>query len=113
MFCAASALGISWLHVNCPNLLVRSVFRFHVYFYAQVILHHLGIFLPHEDGGRRVKNSYIIKSAYYSIYDDYGVDADEIWMNGDLFRTKYSVFGDGKKITKWCTAYVFLVLIRS
>ena len=29
MFAATSALGISWQHLNHPNLLVRAVYRFH------------------------------------------------------------------------------------
>ena len=73
MFCVTSALGISWQHLNHPNLLVRSVYRFHVYFHIRLILHELGISLPHEDGFSKVKNTYI-KSAYYSTCDDYGVD---------------------------------------
>ena len=43
--------------------------------------HHLGISLPHEDSSGKVKMSYT-KSVYYSICDDYGVNAHEIWMNG-------------------------------
>ena len=76
MSCVTSALCISWQHLNHPNLLVRSVYRFHVYFHIRLILHELGISLPHEDGFSKVKNAYI-KSAYYSICDDYGVDANE------------------------------------
>ena len=76
MFCDTSALGISWQHFNHLNLLIRSVYRFYVYFHERLILHDLGITLPHEDGFSKVKNAYI-KSAYYSICDDYGVDANE------------------------------------
>ena len=43
MFCAISALGIFWQHLNHPHLLVRSVYRFHVYFHVRLILHDLGI----------------------------------------------------------------------
>ena len=75
MLCITSALGISWQHLNHPNLLLRSVYRLHVYFHTELILHELGISLPHEDGFSKVKNAYI-KSEYYSIYDDYSVDAD-------------------------------------
>ena len=50
MFAVASALSISWQHINHPNLLIRSVFIFHLYFHIQLILHELGISLPHEDG---------------------------------------------------------------
>ena len=42
-----------------------------------------------------------IKSTYYCICDDYGVNADETWINGDQFHTtKYGFYGDGKKATK-------------
>ena len=33
LFAVTSALGISRQHLNHPNLLVRPVYRFHVYFY--------------------------------------------------------------------------------
>ena len=94
MFCATSALGISWQHLNHPNLLVGSVYRFDMYFHVRIILHHLGISLQHEDGFSKVKNSYI-KRAYCRICDNYGVNADKIWMHGDWFyTTKYGIFGD-------------------
>ena len=77
MFCAASVLDISGQHLNHQNLLLRSVFRFHAYFHVQITLHHLGISLPHEDVFSKVKNSYD-KSTYYSICDDYSINAGEI-----------------------------------
>ena len=64
-----------------------------MYFHVRLILHDLGIPLPHEDGFSKVKNAYI-KSAYYSICDNYGVDADETWVHGDWFYTTcYGIFG--------------------
>ena len=54
LFCSTSALGISWQHLNHPNLLVQAVCRFHVYFHVQLILHDLGIPLPHGDGFSKV-----------------------------------------------------------
>ena len=63
-------------------------------------MHDLVISLHHEDGFSKVKYAYI-KSAYYSIYDDYGVDVDEIWMHGDWFyTTDYSIFGHEVKATE-------------
>ena len=50
MFFVTSTLGIFWQHLNHPNLCVHSVYRFHVHFPVRLILHELGIFLPHEDG---------------------------------------------------------------
>ena len=81
MFYVTSTLGIFWQHLNHLNLLVRSVYRFHVYFHIRLILHKLGISLPLEDGFSKVKNSYI-QSAYYSLCNDYGVDPSRTWMYG-------------------------------
>ena len=93
LFCATSALGISWQHLNHPNLLVRTVYRFHVHFHVRLILHDLGISLPHEDGFSKVKNSYI-NSVYYNICDKYGVDPTETLMYRDWFyTTNYGIFG--------------------
>ena len=80
MFCAISALGFSWKQLNHPNLLVRIVYRFHVYFHVRIILHRLDFSLPHKDDFSKVKN-YYIKSAYYSICDDYGVNSDKTWVH--------------------------------
>ena len=93
MFCVTSAIGISWQHFNHPNLLVHSIYKFHVYFHAPLILYHLGTSLPYEDGVSKVRNAYI-EGAYFSACDDYGVDADETWMHGDWFyTTDYGIFG--------------------
>ena len=59
MFAATSTLGISWQHLNHPNLLVRAVYRFHVYFHVRLKMHGLSISLAHEDGFSKVKNAYI------------------------------------------------------
>ena len=63
-------------------------------------MHSLGISLPHEDGFSKVKTAFI-KSANYSICDDYGIDADETWMHGDWFYLNgYGIFGHEIKATK-------------
>ena len=100
LFCATSALGISWQQLHHSDLLVRSVYRFHMYFHVQLILHDLGISLPQENGFSKVKNAYI-KSAYYGVYGEYGDDEDETWMHGDWFHTtSYIVFTSEAKATK-------------
>ena len=44
---------------------------------------------------------FTLKSAYYSICDDYVVIADETWMHGNWFyTTKHGIFGYGRKATK-------------
>ena len=93
MFCATSTFGISWQHLNHRNLRVHRFYTFHVPFHVRLTLHDLGISLPNEDGFSKVTNSYI-KSDYYSICDDYGVNADEARMHGDWFyTTAYAIFG--------------------
>ena len=100
MFCVTSALGISWQHLNHPNLLVRAVYRFHVYFHVRLTLHELHISLPHEDDFSKVKNDYE-RSAYYSVSDQYGVNPDETWMYGEWFyTTDYGIFGHEVKATE-------------
>ena len=100
IFCVTSALGISLQHLYHPNLLISSVYRSHVYFHIRLILHDLGILLPHEDGFSKVKNSYI-QNAYYSLCGDYGVDPTETWMYGDWFyTTDYAIFGHEVKATE-------------
>ena len=100
MFCATGALSIFWQHLNHPNLVVRSVYRFHVYFHVRLILYDLGISLPHEDGFSKVQNAYI-ESAYYSICDYYGVNPDETRMHGDRFyTTDYGIFDHEVKATE-------------
>ena len=91
---------ISWQHLNHPNLLIHSVYKFHAYFHVRLVLHDLGTPLPHEDGFSKVENAYI-KSANYSICDEYGIDATETWMYGDWFYTTgYGIFGHEIKATK-------------
>ena len=100
MSCARRAFGISWKHLNHPNLLVGSVFEFHVYFHTRIILYHFCVNLPHEDAFNKVTRS-CIKSAYYSICDDCGTSDYEIWINCNCFYTlAYGSFGDGGKDMK-------------
>ena len=81
-------------------MLVRAVYRFHVYFHVRLILHKLHNSLPHEDGFSKVKNDYE-DSAYCSVFDEYGVDLAETWMYGDWFYTTvYAVFGHEVKATE-------------
>ena len=87
LFCPTSALGISYQHLNYPNLLVRTVYRFYLYFHVRWILHNLGTALSYEDGFSKVKNSYI-NSAYYAVCNDCGVNPNETWIHGDCLHDK-------------------------
>ena len=77
----------------------------------EVILHHLDFPLPHEDDFN--KNKYCsFKSVYYSFCDDYGVNGNEIWINGNWFYvTKYDNFGDEGKVTRRSPPDIFTLWI--
>lgn len=77
MFCTTSFFGLMWQHLNHSNLLIRSVYQLHVYFYIHMILHHLGILWYMKRILARLKKNYI-KSAYYIICDNYSVNVDQI-----------------------------------
>ena len=100
LFSATSALGITWQHLNHPNLLVGAVYRFHVYFHVRLILHDLGAHLPHDGGFSEVRNAFI-KNSYNSICNDYVVNPDKTWLHGNWFYTKsYAVFTSELKAAK-------------
>lgn len=62
----------------CGNTLTIQIDLYVVFIYfICILLHHLGIFLLHENEFCKVKDSYI-KSAHYSICDDDSVIADNI-----------------------------------
>ena len=56
--------------------------------------------MSHVESLNKVKNFYT-KIACYSVCDNYGVNSDEIWMNGNWFYTTalYEAFSDGQKAT--------------
>ena len=49
VFCASSACGVSIEHLNANRPLLRSVYRFHVYYHIRRILKILEIPLPYEN----------------------------------------------------------------
>ena len=57
MFCDSNAVGVPWQHLNHPNFLLRCII--------------FSVFLC-------TNKNYHIKSAYYNICDDYGVNANKV-----------------------------------
>ena len=71
--------------------------------HVRLILHELGISLPHEDSFSKVRNAYM-KSAYYSICDDYRVDANKTNVWGLILYNRLCYFwswGEGNKKGYW------------
>ena len=88
MFCVTSAFGISWQHLNHPNLLVCAVYRFHVCLHIRFILHDLGVSLPHDDGFTVFVMTMVLMQM-------------KQWMHWDRFyRTDYGIFGHEVKATE-------------
>ena len=92
LYCASSALGVSMQHLNQPNMLIRSVYRFHVYYHMRLILYRLKVALPREEKYKKTNNLYS-KEDYFQVCDEYGVDPLEVWLFGDWFYTEeWAVF---------------------
>ena len=57
VFCASSAFGVSSAHLNyTKHPMIRSVYRFHVYYHVRRILKILQVPLPHETGFNTADN---------------------------------------------------------
>ena len=112
LYCASSALGVSLMqHLNHPNMLIRSVHRFHMYYHMRLILYRLKVALPREERYKKTNNPYS-KEDYFQVCDEYCVDPLEVWLFGDWFYTKeWAVFcckggkrtkvAPPKNLTRW------------
>ena len=101
LYCASSALGVSMQHLNHPNMLIRSVYRFHVYYHMRLISYRLKVALPREERYKNTNNPYS-KEDYFQVCEEYGVDPLEVWLFGDWYYTEqWAVFCcNGGKRTK-------------
>ena len=99
LYCASSALAVSMQHLNHPNMLIRSVYRFYVYYHMRLILYRLKVALPREERYKKANNPYS-KEDYFQVCEEYGVDPLEVWLFGDWYYTeKWAVFccNEGKR----------------
>ena len=87
VFCASSACGVSVEHLNANRPLLRSVYRFHVYYRIRRILKILEILLPYENSFNQFNNPYNHEK-YIHICSEYGVSNDLTkWRNQKYFST--------------------------
>ena len=87
VFCASSACGVSIEHLNANRPLLRSVYRFHVYYHIRRILKILEIPLPYENSFNQFNNPYNHEK-YIHICSEYGVGNDLTkWRNQKYFST--------------------------
>ena len=89
VFCASSACGVSSAHLNyTKHPMIRSVYRFHVYYHVRRILKRLQTPLPHETGFNAAENPYT-ESEFLKICEDYRVPNDPMRYRDEKFYWTY------------------------
>ena len=87
VFCASSACGVSVEHLNAKEPMIRSIYRFHVYYHIRRILKILEIPLPYENSFNQYNNPYSHEK-FIGICSVYGVSNDlNKWRNQRYFST--------------------------
>ena len=87
VFCASSACGVSVEHLNAKEPMIRSIYRFHVYYHMRRILKILEIPLPYESSFNQYNNPYNHEK-FIRICSEYGVSNDLTkWRNRKYFST--------------------------
>ena len=89
VFCASSACGVSSAHLNyTKHSMIRSVYRFHVYYHVRRVLKRLQTPLPHETGFNAADNPYT-ESEFFKICEDFGVPNDPMRYGDEKFYWTY------------------------
>ena len=87
VFCASSACGASVEHLNAKEPMIRSIYRFHVYYHIRRILKILEIPLPYENSFNQYNNPYNHEK-FIGICSEYGVSNNLTkWRNQKYFST--------------------------
>ena len=87
VFCASSACGVSVEHLNAKESMIRSIYRFHVYYHIRRILKILEIPLSYENSFNQYNNPYKHEK-FIGICSEYGVSNDlKKWRNQKYFST--------------------------
>ena len=87
VFCASSACGVSVKHLNAKKPMIRSTYRFHVYYHIERILKILEIPLPYENSFNQYNNPYNHEK-FIGTCSEYGVSNDLTkWRNQKYFST--------------------------
>ena len=84
-FCASSACGVSVEHLNTKEPMIRSIYRFHIYYHVRRILKILEIPLRYDNSFNQYNNPYNHEK-FIGICSEYGVSNDLIkWRNQKYF----------------------------
>ena len=85
LFCALSACGVSSAHLDyTKHPMIRSVYRFHIYYHVRRILKRLQVPLPHETSFNAADNPYT-ESEFFKICEDYRVPNDPMKYQDENF----------------------------
>ena len=85
VFCASSACGVSSAHLNySKHPMIRSDYRFHVFYHVGSILKKLQVPLPDETGFKAVDNP-CTESEFLKICEDYRVPNDPMRNRDENF----------------------------
>ena len=87
VFCASSACGVSVENLNAKEPMIRSIYRFHVYYHIRRILKILEIPLPYQNSFNQYNNLYNHEK-FIGICSEYGVSNNLTkWRNRKYFST--------------------------
>ena len=89
VWCASSTCRVSLAHLNYKkHPIIRSFYRFHVYYHVRRILKRLLTPLPHETGFKVADNPYT-ESEFLKICEDYRVPNDPMKYQDEKFYWTY------------------------
>ena len=108
VFCALSACEASLAHLNyTKHPMIRSVYRFHVYYHVRRVLKRLQVPLPHQTGFNVADNPYT-ELEFFKICEDYGVPDDPMRYRDEKFYWSYQCgigwpddYLDPDLVTRW------------
>ena len=89
VWCTLSTCGVSSAHLNyTKHLMIRLVYRFHVYYHVRQVLKRLQVPLPHETSFNVADNPYT-ELEFLKICEDYRVPNDPMKYRDEKFYWTY------------------------
>ena len=89
VFCVSSACGLSSAHLTyAKHPMVKTFYRFHVYYHMRRVLKKLQVPLPHKTGFNTSDNPYM-SSEFFKACEDYGVPNDLVRYREEKFYWTY------------------------
>ena len=97
VFCASSARGVSVKHMNAKKPMIRSTYRFHVYYHIRKLLERLGIPLPYENSFNQYSIPYN-HERFIEICGEYEVSNDLKEWRHQTYFSMWQTDGFGRGI---------------